>query len=168
GVRPRACQRQPVTAPPRATVTAPTAARIVDAAAAVRPAPESDAENRGVEVIDYRLIGAHPALPGIAAAPAIEALLAAHHLSIGDIGVIDIVEAYAAQVIAVCQRLGLDPATVNLHGGALAHGHPWAASGVIALLTTIEQLHNAPAGTYGLTAAAIAGGMGVAVLVRNL
>ena len=160
---------QTVTDHPKATVTALTAARIVDAAAVVQLAPETNAETHlGVEVLDYRLIGADPALPGIAAAPAIEALLSAHNLTVADIGVVDIVEAYAAQVIAVCQRLGLDPATVNQHGGALAHGHPWAASGVIALLTTIEQLHHAPAGTYGLTAAAIAGGMGVAVLVRNL
>ncbi|OAV61501.1 thiolase family protein [Enteractinococcus helveticum] len=157
-----------VTDHPNATVTALTAARIVDAAAAVQLAPESEADHLGVEIIDYRLVGADPALPGIAAVPAIEAVLAAHRLNISDIGVVDIVEAYAAQVIAVCQRLGLDPSTVNQHGGALAHGHPWAASGVIALLTTIQQLRTAPAGTYGLTAAAIAGGMGVAVLVRNL
>lgn len=167
-VRPLVGRLETVTDHPKATVTALTAARIVDAAAAVHIAPESHEQHLGVEVVDYRLVGADPALPGIAAVPAIEALLAAHRLSISDIGVIDVVEAYAAQVLAVCQRLGLDPAAVNLHGGALAHGHPWSASGVIALLTTIEQLHNTPAGTYGLTAAAIAGGMGAALLVRKL
>ncbi|GAA4119012.1 thiolase family protein [Enteractinococcus coprophilus] len=159
----------PVTNHPLATVTGLSAARIADAAAVVALAPETTVDSHlGVEIVDYRLVGADPALPGIAAAPAIDALLTAHRLHIHDISVIDIVEAYAAQVLAVCQRLKLDPTAVNLHGGALAHGHPWAASGVIALLTTIEQLHNAPAGTYGLIAAAVAGGMGAAVLVRNL
>ena len=157
-----------VTDHPLATVTGLSAARIADAAAVVALAPESTESHLGVEIVDYRLVGADPALPGIAAVPAIETLLADRNLTLTDIAVIDIVEAYAAQVIAVCQCLGLDPSTVNRYGGALAHGHPWAASGVIALLTTIEQLHNTPAGTYGLTAAAIAGGMGVAVLVRNL
>ncbi len=159
---------EPVTHHPRATVTGLTAARIADAAAVVQVAPESTEDHLGIEIVDYRLIGADPALPGIAAAPAVEALLAAHELTVADIGVIDIVEAYAAQVLAVCQRLGVNPHKVNQYGGALAHGHPWAASGVIAFLTTIEQLHNAPAGTYGVTAAAIAGGMGAALLVRNL
>lgn len=77
-------------------------------------------------------------------------------------------EAYAAQVLATCQHLDLNPASVNRHGGALAHGHPWAASGAIAFLTTLEQLSNMPAGTLGVTAAAVAGGMGTAVLVRKL
>ena len=153
---------------PSATVTGLSAARIADAAAAIQLAPDTGQPHLGVEVVDYRLVGADPALPGIGAVPAIEALLTAQHLSLGDIGVVDIVEAYAAQVLATCQRLGRDPTDVNLHGGALAHGHPWAASGAIALQTTIEQLQSAPSGTYGLTAAAIAGGMGAAVLVRTL
>lgn len=156
-----------VTDHPKATVTGLTAARIVDGAAAVQLAPESEAGHLGVEILDYRLIGADPASPGIAAAPAIEALLTAHGLAITDVNVVDIVEAYAAQVLAVCHRLGLDPSTVNRHGGALAHGHPWAASGAIAMCSTIQQLQHAPTGTLGITAAAIAGGMGVAVLTRT-
>ena len=104
-----------------------------------------------IEVVDHRLVGADPALPGIGAAPAIEALLCAHGLSVMDIDVVDIVEAYAAQVLAACQHLGLDPSSINRHGGALAHGHPWAASGAIAFLTTLDQLASAPAGTLGIT-----------------
>ncbi len=152
----------------RATVTGLSAARIADAAAAVQLAPESDQPDVAIEVVDYRLVGADPVLPGFGAAPAIEALLTAHGLSVTDIGVLDIVEAYAAQVLAACQYLDLDPASVNRHGGALAHGHPWAASGAIAFLTTLDQLSGVPAGTLGITAAAVAGGMGAAVLVRKL
>ena len=160
---------QPVTDHPQATVTALTAARIADAAAAVQLAPKDTAQpHLGVEVIDYRLVGSDPALPGIGAAPAIEALLTAHGLTVQQIAVLDIVEAYAAQVLAVCRRLGIDSTDVNQRGGALAHGHPWAASGAIAFLTTLEQLHHTPSGTLGVTAAAIAGGMGVAVLTRKL
>ncbi len=158
-----------VTEHPQATVTALTAARIADAAAAVQLAPETaQHDHLGVEVVDYRLVGADPALPGLGAAPAIETLLAAHELAVQQLGVIDIVEAYAAQVLAVCQRLGIEASTVNQRGGALAHGHPWAASGAIAFLTTLEQLHTSPSGTLAVTAAAIAGGMGVAVLIRKL
>lgn len=157
-----------VTDHPHATVTGLSAARIADAAAAVELAVESDHPHEGIAVVDYRLIGADPALPGIAAAPALETLLAAHRFHVRDLGVVDIVEAYAAQVLAVCQRLGIDPQAVNRHGGALAHGHPWAASGAIAFLDTVDQLASAPSGTLGITAAAVAGGMGVAVLVEKL
>lgn len=158
----------PVTDHPRATTTGLSAARIADAAAAVQLAPETGQPHEGIEVVDYRLVGADPALPGIAAAPAIEVLLTAHGLAPADIQVLDIVEAYAAQVLAVCQHLGIEPETVNRHGGALAHGHPWAASGAIALLTTLDQLATAPSGALGITAAAVAGGMGAAVLVRKI
>lgn len=157
-----------VTSHPTATVTGLTAARIADAAAAVQLAPDPSQDDLGVEVVDYRLVGADPTLPGLAAAPAIQALLAAQDLKPSDIAVLDIVEAYAAQVLAVCQSLDLGASTVNQHGGALAHGHPWAASGAIAFLATIEQLHATPPGSLGVTAAAIAGGMGVAVLTRKL
>lgn len=157
-----------VTDHPAATVTGLSAARIADAAAAVQLAPDSGQDHLGIEVLDYRLVGADPKLPGLAAAPAIESLLAAHALRPTEIGVVDIVEAYASQVLAVCHRLGLEPSAVNHHGGALAHGHPWAASGAIAFLTTLEQLQNTPSGTLGITAAAIAGGMGAAVLTRKL
>lgn len=157
-----------VTEHPAATVTGLTAARIADAAAAIQVAPDTGQQHLGVEILDYRFLGADPALPGLAAAPAIEALLAARGLTVSDIGVIDIVEAYAAQVLAICRRLELDPGRVNLHGGALAHGHPWAASGAIAMLNTIEQLRHLQSGQLGVTAAAIAGGMGAAVLLRKL
>lgn len=157
-----------ITSHPAASVTGLSAARIADAAAAVQLAPERDTPHEGVEVLDYRLVGADPQLPGFGAAPAIAALLAARALTVADIEVLDIVEAYAAQVLATCQHLDLNPASVNRHGGALAHGHPWAASGAIAFLTTLEQLSNMPAGTLGVTAAAVAGGMGTAVLVRKL
>src|SRR5699024_12618501 len=103
-----------------------------------------------------------------AAVPAITGLLADHNLQVSDIAVLDIIEAYAAQVLAVCLQLDLDPAKINAHGGALAHGHPWAASGTIGLLNTLEKLTTGPTGTLGVTAAAIAGGMGVAVLTKTL
>src|SRR5690625_1267665 len=158
----------PVTNDQTATVTGLAAARIADAAAAIQLAPATGTRDIGVEILDYRMVGADPARPGLAAAPAITKLLTDHNLQVTDIAVLDIIEAYAAQVLAVCQQLGLDPAKINARGGALAHGHPWAASGTIGLLTTIEQLSTAPTGTLGVTGAAIAGGMGVAVLAKTL
>src|SRR5690625_3300925 len=90
-----------VTDHPAATVTGLTAARVADAAAAVTIAPDTTQQHLGIEVVDYRLVGADPALPGLAAAPAIEILLAAHELDVSYIQIIEIVEEYASHVLAV-------------------------------------------------------------------
>lgn len=151
---------------PGGTVTAGTSTRIGDGAAAVVVA----AAGSGLAIRAGAVVGVDPALPGIGAAPAIEAVLAAAGASIRDIAAIELVEAFAAQSIAVLSRLGIadDDPRVCADGGALALGHPWGASGAVAVVRLFSRLvrGGAPAGTMGVAAASIGGGMGVAALVE--
>ncbi len=111
------------------TVTAATSTRIGDGAAAVVIAPAGSAP--GLAIRATAVVGCDPALPGVGAAPAIEAALAQAGRGLADVAAIELVEAFAAQSIAVLSRLGLgdDDARVCAEGGALALGHPWGASG---------------------------------------
>lgn len=185
----------PVRDNPGATVTPATAARIADGAAAVLLAPlkavqhvsiHDGGASTGVVLSPCRirataLVGVDPTLPGIAAADAIQSCLDAAGTRLEELFVVEIVEAYAAQVLAVVDELGLtgsgtSPAgaemwfdsRVNATGGALALGHPWGASGAIAVGRLIHRLVAAEPGSLGVAACAIAGGMGVAVLLERL
>lgn len=148
------------------TVTAATSTRIGDGAAAVVIAPAGSAP--GLAIRATAVVGCDPALPGIGAAPAIEAALADAGRSLADVAAIELVEAFAAQSIAVLSRLGLgdDDARVCAEGGALALGHPWGASGAVAVVRLFSRLvrAGAPAGTVGLAAASVGGGLGVAAV----
>ena len=77
-------------------------------------------------------------------------------------------EAFAGQVLACCQALGLDPARVCPQGGALALGHPWGASGAVLVVRLFSQLVRQQAGRYGLAAIAAGGGQGVAIVVEAI
>ena len=81
----------------------------------------------------------------------------------GDLAVIEMMEAYAVQAIACVQGAALDPARVNLSGGALARGHPIGASGAIQAVRLFYQLHQG----FGLAAIAAAGGIGTTLVVRR-
>lgn len=148
------------------TVTAATSTRIGDGAAAVVVAPAGSVP--GLAIRATAVVGCDPALPGIGAAPAIEAALAHAGRSLADIAAIELVEAFAAQSIAVLSRLGLpdDDSRVCADGGALALGHPWGASGAVAVVRLFSRLvrAGAPAGTLGLAAASVGGGLGVAAV----
>ncbi|MCU1477780.1 MAG: thiolase family protein [Subtercola sp.] len=150
------------------TLTAGTATRIGDGAAAVIVAPAGTAA--GLAVRAAAVIGCDPALPGIGAAPAIEAALLSAGAHIGDVAAFEIVEAFAAQSLAVLGRLGLvdDDPRVCADGGALALGHPWGASGAVAIVRLFSRLvrTGAPAGTLGVAAASVGGGLGVAAVLE--
>ncbi|GAA3286896.1 thiolase family protein [Nesterenkonia halobia] len=162
---------RPVRAEPGASVTPATAARPADGAAALLLMPAARARALGLAGVRVRgraLIGADPALPGIAAAPAAAQVLAATGTRLEDLAAVEIVEAYAAQALACLDALGLgagDP-RVDADGGALALGHPWGASPAVAATHLVHRLATAPAGTRGLIACAIGGGMGAALLVE--
>jgi acetyl-CoA C-acetyltransferase len=153
------------------TVTAGTATRIGDGAAAVAlvSAPRS-ARVPGLLVRAHAVVGVDPAYPGLGAAPAIEAALSAAHAGVADVAAFEIVEAFAAQSLAVLGRLGLadDDARVCADGGALALGHPWGASGAVALVRLFSRLVRAgrPSGSIGVAAASVGGGMGIAMVVE--
>ncbi|GAB3181394.1 acetyl-CoA C-acyltransferase [Nesterenkonia halophila] len=156
---------------PDATITPATAARPADGAAALLLMPAARARALGLSGVRVRgraLIGADPALPGIAAAPAAAQVLAATGTRLEDLAAVEIVEAYAAQALACLDALGLgagDP-RVDADGGALALGHPWGASPAVAATHLVHRLAAAPAGARGLIACAIGGGMGAALLVE--
>ncbi len=87
-------------------------------------------------------------------------------LTLEDIDVVELNEAFAGQVLACCDELSLDPEQVCPQGGALALGHPWGASGAVLVVRLFTQLVREPGARYGLAAIAVGGGQGVAVVVE--
>jgi acetyl-CoA C-acetyltransferase len=153
---------------PGGTMTAGTATRIGDGAATVAVAPAGSAP--GLAIRAAAVVACDPALPGIGAAPAVHAVLSSGRVSVGDVAAFEIVEAFAAQSIAVLHRLGIEDEDerVCADGGALALGHPWGASGAVAVVRLFSRLvrAGAPAGALGVAAASVGGGLGVAALLE--
>lgn len=153
---------------PGGSVTAGTATRISDGAAAVVVAPAGTAP--GLAVRATAVVGCDPALPGVGAAPGIHSALRAAGATVADVEAFEIVEAFAAQSLAVLDRLGVDDddPRVCADGGALALGHPWGASGAVALVRLFSRLvrEGRPAGTLGVAAASVGGGLGIAAVVE--
>ena len=115
------------------TVTAGTASGICDGAAAVVIASEDAVKEQSLtplaRLVGYGIAGVDPNIMGIGPAPAIRKLLSVSGLSLNDIGLIEINEAFAPQTIACQKELGFDPEILNVNGGAIALGHPLGASG---------------------------------------
>jgi acetyl-CoA C-acetyltransferase len=158
---------------PGGTVTAGTSTRISDGAATVAVVPHPMRGGAaGLVIRGHATVGCDPALPGIGAAPAVLAALASAQVEIGEVAAVEIVEAYAAQSLAVLDRIGLDDddPRVCADGGALALGHPWGASGAVSMVRLFSRLvrAGAPAGTIGIAGASVGGGMGVAAVVEVL
>ena len=151
---------------PGGVLTAGTSTRIGDGAAAVVVAPARTAP--GLAVRSGAIVGSDPALPGLGAAPAILRALAAAGAEADEIAAFELVEAFASQSIAVLSRIGVadDDPRVCADGGALALGHPWGASGAVAVVRLFTRLvrGGAPAGTLGVAAASVGGGLGVAAV----
>jgi acetyl-CoA acetyltransferase len=103
---------------------------------------------------------------GIGPVPAIQGVLARTGLSLADVDLFEINEAFAAQYLGVEKMLGLDRAKVNVNGGAVAIGHPLGATGTRLILTLALALRDRKK-RYGIASACIGGGQGIAVLVRN-
>jgi acetyl-CoA acetyltransferase family protein len=149
-------------------VTAGNASGIVDGAAAVVLASPRAARAAGRpalgRVIDCAAAGVPPRIMGIGPVPAIRRLLERTGLTLGEIDLFEINEAFAAQYLAVEQELGLDRARVNVNGGAIALGHPLGATGTRLVLTLLLELRRR-GGRYGIASACIGGGQGIAMLV---
>ena len=145
------------------SITAANAAVAADAAAFVLVVDEKLAKGRGMQIISGANLGADPTEPGLAPVPAIAEGLARADIAPDDLSVIELMEAYAVQAIGCAQGAALDPALINLSGGALARGHPIGASGAILAVRLFYQLHHG----FGLAAIAAAGGIGSALVVRR-
>jgi acetyl-CoA C-acetyltransferase len=152
------------------TVTAGNACGVNDGAAVVALV-DAQTHRRldvpGLRVLSAATAGVDPNLPGLGVVPATEQALAAAGLSLADLDVIEVNEAFAGQVLACCDALSLDPERVCVEGGALALGHPWGASGAVLLVRLFSQLVRADGGRYGLAAIAVGGGQGVAMVVER-
>ncbi|MEU8399618.1 thiolase family protein [Nonomuraea sp. NPDC048892] len=154
------------------TVTAGNSSPVSDGAAAVALVPErSRGGLPGMRLLAGAVVGCDPALPGWGAVPAIRRVLERTGVDVERVAAVEIVEAFAAQVLAVTDALGLDPLgaddeRVCPDGGALALGHPWGATGAVVVTRLFSRLVRAGAssGTLGLAAAAVGGGLGVAAL----
>jgi acetyl-CoA C-acetyltransferase len=152
------------------TVTAGNSCGISDGAAAVALVDAETHEELGIpglRVLATATAGVDPRRPGIGLVPAVERAVIAAGITFDDLDVIEINEAFAGQVLACCDALGLDPARVCAEGGALALGHPWGASGAVLVVRLFSQLVLRDGGRYGLAAIAAGGGQGVAMVVER-
>ena len=153
------------------TVTAGNASGIVDGGAAVILASASGVKARGLKPLarlaGWATVGVDPSIMGMGPAPAIRKVLEKKGLTLDDIDLFEINEAFAAQYLAVEKELGLDREKVNVNGGAIALGHPLGATGARILLTLTLEMQRRGA-TRGIAAACIGGGQGIAALVETL
>jgi acetyl-CoA acetyltransferase family protein len=155
------------------TVTAGNASGLNDGAAALILADEAAARQHGLtpraRVVAMATAGVPPRIMGMGPLPATRKLLEKTGLSIGDIDVIEVNEAFAAQVLAVTRGLGLadDDARVNPHGGAIAIGHPLGASGARIAMTAVNALETL-GGRRAIATMCIGVGQGIAVLIERV
>ncbi len=153
------------------TVTAGNASGINDGAAALVVVTGDKARNAGTKplarILAYSSTGVDPKIMGIGPIPAVRKVLDRAGLQLGDIDLFELNEAFAAQSVAVVRELQIDPARVNVNGGAIALGHPIGASGARVLTTLLYALH-ARKLRYGVASLCIGGGMGIAMAVEAL
>jgi acetyl-CoA C-acetyltransferase len=153
------------------TVTAGNASGINDGASAMLVATASRAKALSApplaRILGYASTGVDPMLMGIGPIPAVRKVLERAGLAIGDIDLFELNEAFAAQSLAVVRELGIDPAKVNVNGGAIALGHPIGASGARVLTTLVHAL-KARKLRYGIASLCIGGGMGIAMAVESI
>lgn len=152
-------------------VTAASASGIVDGAAAVIVASESFVKKEGLtplaEIVDGFVIGVDPTIMGIGPSPAIKGLLKKNNLKLEDIDLFEINEAFAGQALSCMKDVNIPQDKINLWGGAVAIGHPLAASGVRIANTLARQLKHFNK-NYGIASACIGGGQGIAVLLKRV
>lgn len=150
-------------------VTPATASGIVDGASCIIVASEDFVKRKGLkplaEIVDGHVIGVDPSIMGIGPVPAITKLLEKNNLKIEDIDAFEINEAFAAQVLACQKELKLDDKKLNMWGGAVAIGHPLAATGTRITTTVARQLQHYNL-KLGIASACIGGGQGIAILLR--
>lgn len=153
------------------TVTAGNASGLNDGAAALVLTTATKAKDRGwkpvARLVSWGVAGVDPSIMGIGPVPAARRALEKAGLTLDQMDVIEINEAFAAQALAVIKELGADPDKVNPNGGAIALGHPLGASGARLTLTLIHELERRK-GRYGLAALCIGGGQGIALVIERL
>ena len=152
------------------TVHAGNSSGITDGASSVLVASGAAVKRHGLEpmarLVGYAQAGVDPKVMGIGPVPATRKLLAEAGMSLGEIDLVELNEAFAAQVLACDRELHLDPAKLNVHGGAIALGHPIGATGA-RIVTTLLHALEAHQKRHGLATLCISGGMGLSMLVER-
>ncbi len=152
-------------------VTAGNASGIVDGAAAVVVTREKTAKQRGLKtlgrIVSWAAVGVDPSIMGIGPVPSTRKALQLAGLKLEQIDRVEVNEAFAAQYLAVEKELGLQREKTNVNGGAIALGHPLAASGTRLVITVLNELRRKGL-KYGLATACIGGGQGIAMIVEAL
>ncbi|MGA9174156.1 MAG: thiolase family protein [Thermoactinomyces sp.] len=152
------------------SVTAGNSSGINDGASALVVMSRAKAESMGLEILAkvsaYAIAGVDPNIMGIGPVPAVRKLLERTGLKLEDIDLIEINEAFAAQVLVCHRELGFDMSKVNVNGGAIAHGHPIAATGAMLCTKLVYEMKRTGV-KRGLVTACIGGGQGIAVLFER-
>jgi acetyl-CoA C-acetyltransferase len=156
---------------PEGTVTAGNACPLNDGAAAVLVMSAEKAAALGLKprarIVASSVAGLRPEIMGLGPIPAVKAVLAQAGMTIEDIDIVELNEAFAAQVVPCRDELGIDGDKLNPFGGAIALGHPFGMTGARIMTTLLNGL-DALDGTYGLETMCVAGGMGQAMIVERL
>lgn len=153
------------------TVTAGNASGINDGAVSLIVASEKAVEKNNLQplcrIVSWGVVGVDPSIMGIGPVPAMKQALERAQLTLDDMDLIEVNEAFAAQYLAVERALHLDRSKTNVNGGAIALGHPVGASGARLLLTLAYELRRRK-GKYGIASLCIGGGQGIAVVIENV
>jgi acetyl-CoA C-acetyltransferase len=158
------------------SVTAGNSCGVSDGAGVVALVPESVRAQLGLAGIAVRahaVCGVDPRLPGLGPVPAIRAVLDAAGLVLADVGTVEMTEAFASQVLACTDALGLDVLGTDADrfcpdGGAIAFGHPWGASGALLMVRLFATMVRRDGPRFGIATCAVGGGQGVATLVERV
>jgi acetyl-CoA C-acetyltransferase len=152
------------------SVTAANASGLNDGGAAVVLMSADEAKKRGIEplarIVSWAHAGVEPEIMGTGPIPAVRKALEKAGWTVADLDLVESNEAFAAQSLCVVRELGLDPAKVNVNGGAIAIGHPIGASGARILTTLVHEMKRSGA-KKGLATLCVGGGMGVAMCVER-
>lgn len=152
------------------TVTAGSSSGLNDAASVLVVTSREKAAELGVKPLavirEQALAGVDPNIMGIGPVPAVKKVLEKSGLTLDDIDLIEINEAFAAQVIACNRELNMNLEKVNVNGGAIAHGHPLGATGAILITKAVYELERR-GGRYALISACIGGGQGIATIIER-
>jgi acetyl-CoA acyltransferase len=155
----------------KGSVTAGNASQTSDGAAASVVMSERTMNELGLSplarVVGFSLAGVEPEMMGIGPVDAIRRVLMQTGLTVEDIGLVELNEAFAAQALAVVREVGLDEETVNVNGGAIALGHPLGCTGAKLTSTLIHEMGRRNV-RYGICTMCVGGGMGAAAVIENL
>jgi acetyl-CoA C-acetyltransferase len=153
------------------SVTAGNACGRNDGAAAVVLMTAQTAEEKGIkplaQIVDWAAVGVSPEIMGIGPVPAVKKLLERTGISIDEIDLFELNEAFASQALAVIRELGLNQEKVNVNGGAIALGHPVGATGARIVTTLLYELKRRNL-RYGIATLCVGGGQGMAILIENI